>query len=249
MLEVRDVTVDFSGLRAVDRVSFTVNRGDLVGVIGPNGSGKTTLFNVISGFVSPSWGTVIFDGDSLDRLNPAERSLRGIGRTFQIVKPFGGLTVLDNVIVGALTRGRTLPEARRAARETLERLKMGRFADTVARSLPLALKKRLEVARSLVTGPKLMLLDEIMGGLNPTEVNDTINLVGELNAEGVTLLLIEHNMNAVMRVARRVLVLNQGSLLMEGTPETVTRDERVISVYLGEPLESLGSCRHLGPLW
>lgn len=238
MLEVRKVTVDFAGLRAVDNVSFTLKKGELVGVIGPNGSGKTTLFNVISGFVRPASGSVTFDGARFDRLGPAERSHLGVGRTFQIVKPFGGLSVLDNVIVGALTRGHTLPDARHKAQIALERLKMGRFADTVARSLPLALKKRLEVARALATSPKLMLLDEIMGGLNPSEVNETIELIRELHGEGMTLLLIEHNMNAVMRIAQRVLVLNQGAVLTEGPPAKVTCDERVISVYLGEPFES-----------
>lgn len=243
MLEVRNVTVDFSGLRAVDDVTFTLLSGEIVGVIGPNGSGKTTLFNVISGFIRPASGSVSFLDQCLNRLGPAERNRRGIGRTFQIVKPFGNLSVLDNVIVGALTRGQTLHEARETARYTLNRLEMERFADTAAHSLPLALRKRLEVARALATNPKLMLLDEIMGGLNPTEVNNTIELISELNGEGMTFLLIEHNMNAIMRVAQRVLVLNQGALLAEGPPAYVTQDARVISVYLGEPLESLGSIR------
>jgi branched-chain amino acid transport system ATP-binding protein len=243
MLEVKNVTVDFSGLRAVDDVSFAVERGEIMGVIGPNGSGKTTMFNVISGFTPSSTGSVYFDGHCIDRIGPAERNRRGIGRTFQIVKPFGNLSVLDNVIVGALTRGQTLREAQQTARHTIERLEMGRFADVAAHSLPLALRKRLEVARALATGPQLMLLDEIMGGLNPTEVNETIGLIGELNREGMTFLLIEHNMNAIMRVAQRVMVLNQGALLTEGSPAYVTRDERVISVYLGEPIESLGSIR------
>lgn len=243
MLEVRNITVDFSGLRAVDDVSFTVEKGEIMGVIGPNGSGKTTMFNVISGFITPTAGSVYFAGHCIDRLGPAERNRRGIGRTFQIVKPFGNLSVLDNVIVGALTRGQTLREARQTAHHTIERLGMGRFADVAAHSLPLALRKRLEVARALATGPQLMLLDEIMGGLNPTEVNETIGLIVELNRDGLTFLLIEHNMNAIMRVAQRVMVLNQGALLTEGSPADVTRDERVISVYLGEPIESLGSIR------
>jgi len=243
MLEVRNATVDFSGLRAVDDVTLTLERGEIMGVIGPNGSGKTTLFNVISGFTRPSSGSVSFCGQCLDRLGPAERNRHGIGRTFQIVKPFGNLSVLDNVIVGALTRGQTLSEARKTARHTLERLEMEGFAATTAHSLPLALRKRLEVARALATAPKLMLLDEIMGGLNPTEVNNTIDLICALHGEGMTFLLIEHNMNAIMRVAQRVIVLNQGALLAEGPPAQVTQDERVISVYLGEPLEYLGSIR------
>ncbi len=243
MLEVKNVTVDFSGLRAVDDVSFALEKGEIVGLIGPNGSGKTTIFNVISGFTPLSFGSVYFAGHCIDRLDPAERNRRGIGRTFQLVKPFGNLSVLNNVIVGALTRGQTLREAKQTAYHTIDRLGMGRFADVAAHSLPLALKKRLEVARALATNPKLMLLDEIMGGLNPTEVNETIGLICELNREGMTFLLIEHNMNAIMRVAQRVMVLNQGVLLTEGSPAYVTQDERVISVYLGEPIEALGSIR------
>jgi branched-chain amino acid transport system ATP-binding protein len=237
MLEVRHITVNFAGLRAADDVSFDVEEGQIVGLIGPNGAGKTTLFNVVSGLVQPSAGRITFQGDDLTGMDPADRSRRGIGRTFQVVKPFGGLSVLDNVIVGALTRGQRLAQARRTAQAVLERLQMERFCHAVARSLPLALRKRLEVARALATAPRLLLLDEIMGGLNPTEVNETLALIQELNAEGLTLLVIEHNMNAIMRIARKVLVLNQGALLMEGTPAVVTRDAQVISVYLGEPLE------------
>ena len=238
MLEVRNVTVDFVGLRAVDHASFTVEKGQIVGLIGPNGAGKTTLFNVVSGLIRPTSGSVVFAGKDLSHFGPADRNRMGIGRTFQVVKPFGGLTVLDNVVVGALTRGQSLAQARETARMTLERLLLDRFAGTAAHSLPLALRKRLEVARALATGPKLMLLDEIMGGLNPTEVNETLDLVQELNAEGLTLLVIEHNMSAIMRIAEKVLVLNQGAVLIEGPPAVVTRDEQVISVYLGEPIES-----------
>ncbi len=238
MLEVRGVTVDFVGLRAVDHVSFTVEEGQIVGLIGPNGAGKTTLFNVVSGLIRPSSGSVVFGDRDLSHLGPADRNRLGIGRTFQVVKPFGGMTVLDNVVVGALTRGQGRAEARETARATLQRLRLDRFADTIAQSLPLALRKRLEVARALATGPRLMLLDEIMGGLNPTEVNETLALVRELNSEGLTFLVIEHNMNAIMRIAEKVLVLNQGALLTEGPPAVVTRDQQVISVYLGEPIES-----------
>lgn len=237
MLDVRDVTVDFDGLRAIDHASFHVEPGSIVGLIGPNGAGKTTMFNVVSGLIRPTSGTVHFNGRDLSRLGPAERNRLGIGRTFQVVKPFGGLSVLDNVVVGALTRGQRLSEARRTARSTLERLQMDRFANTVARSLPLALRKRLEVARALATAPKLLLLDEIMGGLNPTEVNQTIRLVQELNEEGLTFLVIEHNMNAIMRIAQKVLVLNQGAVLTEGPPLKVSRHEDVIAVYLGEPVD------------
>jgi ABC-type branched-subunit amino acid transport system ATPase component len=237
MLEVREVTVNFDGLCAVDRVSFQVLSGQIVGLIGPNGAGKTTLFNAVSGLVRPTSGILRFDDVDLARLGPAERNRLGIGRTFQVVKPFGGLSVLDNVVVGALTRGQALSQARETARATLDRLHMRRFADTAARSLPLALRKRLEVARALATAPKLLLLDEIMGGLNPTEVNETVDLIRDLHAEGLTFLVIEHNMNAIMRIAQTILVLNQGAVIAEGPPAVISRDPEVISVYLGESLE------------
>ena len=237
MLEVRGVTVDFQGLRAVDGASFRVEEGRVVGLIGPNGAGKTTLFNSVSGMVRPTAGTVVFEGRDLARLGPADRSRLGIGRTFQIVKPFGGLSVLDNVLVGALTRAPSVSAARRTADETLARLGMHHLAQVRAASLPLALRKRLEVARALATGPRLMLLDEIMGGLNPTEVNETLDLIRSLNGEGMTFLVIEHNMHAIMRIAESVLVLNQGRLIAEGPPSVVTRDPHVVAVYLGEPLE------------
>ncbi len=237
MLEVQGVTVDFDGLRAVDAASFRVDEGCIVGLIGPNGAGKTTLFNTVTGMIRPSAGTVRFAGRDLARLDPADRSRLGIARTFQIVKPFGGLSVRDNVLVGALTRGQAVAEARRTAEATLERLTMTHLADALAASLPLALRKRLEVARALATGPRLLLLDEIMGGLNPTEVNETLTLIRALNAEGLTFLIIEHNMHAIMQIAETVLVLNQGRLIAEGEPAAITRDPQVIAVYLGEPLE------------
>jgi ABC-type branched-subunit amino acid transport system ATPase component len=237
MLEVQGVTVDFHGLRAVDAASFHVDEGRIVGLIGPNGAGKTTLFNTVSGMNRPSAGQVRFEGSDLARLGPADRSRLGIGRTFQIVKPFGGLSVRDNVLVGALTRGQSVAEARRTAVATLERLNMGHLVDDLAASLPLALRKRLEVARALATGPRLLLLDELMGGLNPTEVNETLALIRSLHADGLTFLIIEHNMHAIMQIAETVWVLNQGRIIAEGPPAAVTRDPQVIAVYLGEPLE------------
>ncbi len=237
MLEVRSVRVDFHGLRAVDDVSFRVEAGQIFGLIGPNGAGKTTLFNAVSGMVRPSSGSVRFLERDLARLGPADRSRLGIGRTFQIVKPFGGLSVLDNVLVGALTQGQSVAEARRTAEATLERLNLTRLAHVRAAGLPLALRKRLEVARALATGPQLLLLDEIMGGLNPTEVNETLALIRSLHADGLTFLIIEHNMNAIMQIAQTVLVLNQGRTIAEGPPAAVTRDPQVVAVYLGVPLE------------
>ncbi|MGY6633030.1 MAG: ABC transporter ATP-binding protein [Alkalilacustris sp.] len=237
MLEADRVTVDFQGLRAVNQVSFTLPPGRIFGLIGPNGAGKTTLFNALSGMVRPTSGTVRLDGRDVSRLGPADRNRLGLARTFQIVKPFGGLSVLDNVVVGALTRGLSVAAAKDTARATLDRLSMTRHAGALAAALPLALRKRLEVARALATGPRVLMLDEIMGGLNPTEMNETLDLIGELNGDGLTVLVIEHNMHAIMRIAEHVLVLDGGRLIAEGPPAQVTRDPRVISVYLGEPVE------------
>ena len=237
MLALTDVTVDFSGLRAVDHVSFAVGEGQIVGLIGPNGAGKTTTFNVVSGLVRPSAGSVRFEGDDIARLGPADRSRRGIGRTFQIVKPFGNLSVLDNVVVAALTRGHRVAGARAVAREALETLGLEAFADSYARGLPLALRKRLELARALATESRLLLLDEIMGGLTPTEVNEALEVIRRLNQGGATLLIIEHNMKAIMRLADHIVVLNQGAKLAEGTPEQIAHDPDVIAAYLGEPVE------------
>ncbi len=235
MLGIEHVTVDFDGLRAVDDVSFEVAEGQVVGLIGPNGAGKTTLFNVVSGLIIPTRGRVHLGGEDVARLGPAERSRRGLGRTFQVVKPFGGLSALDNVVVGALTRGETVGEARETAAGILARLGLERYAATAARGLPLALRKRLEVARALSTGARILLLDEIMGGLNPTEVNETLDLLESLRSDGLTFLVIEHNMHAIMRIAEHVVVLNQGLRIAEGTPEEVTQHPEVVAAYLGEP--------------
>ncbi|QBI19786.1 ATP-binding cassette domain-containing protein [Egibacter rhizosphaerae] len=218
MLSVSEVTVDFTGLRAVDHVSFEVAEGEILGLIGPNGAGKTTTFNVVSGLVRPTSGVITFRGEDIARLGPADRSRRGIGRTFQIVKPFGNLSVLDNVVVAALTRGQRVPTARDVAGDALRTLGLEEFAHSYARGLPLALRKRLELARALATDARLLLLDEIMGGLTPTEVNGTLDILRRLNGEGLTFLIIEHNMKAIMQLADRIVVLNHGAKLAEGTP-------------------------------
>ena len=237
MLSVSDVTVDFRGLRAVDHVSFEVGEGEIVGLIGPNGAGKTTTFNVVSGLVRPTTGSVRLRGEDVARLDPADRSRRGVGRTFQIVKPFGNLSVLDNVVVAALTRGHRVAVAREVAQQALSGIGLEPFAGTYARGLPLALRKRLELARALATDARLLLLDEIMGGLSPTEVNETLDIVRRLNGEGITFLIIEHNMKAIMQLAGRIVVLNQGAKLAEGTPAEIAHHPDVVAAYLGEPVE------------
>jgi branched-chain amino acid transport system ATP-binding protein len=234
LLEVTNVSKNFSGLRAVADVSFAVPIGAVFAVIGPNGAGKTTLFNMIAGVFAPNAGIIAFDGSRIDGLAPDEVCRRGIGRTFQIVRPFPALSVEDNVAIGALLRHRDPAAAMRRAHEVLWRLDLFDKRRSLAGALTLPDRKRLEVARALATEPKLLLLDEVMAGLRPTETDRMVDILKKLNTEsGLTILLIEHVMRAVMSVATRVLVLHHGAAIAEGTPETVVRDPAVISSYLG----------------
>jgi branched-chain amino acid transport system ATP-binding protein len=234
LLEVENVSKNFSGLRAVADVSFAVPQGAIFAVIGPNGAGKTTLFNIIAGVFTPDTGAVRFNGERIDRLPADEVCRRGIGRTFQIVRPFPGLTVEDNVIVGALLRRRDPAAATDRAHEVLRGLDLFDKRHHLAGALTLPDRKRLEVARALATEPKLLLLDEVMAGLRPTETDRIVEILRKLNRDtGLTILLIEHVMRAVMSVATRVLVLHHGAAIAEGTPEAVVRDPAVISSYLG----------------
>jgi branched-chain amino acid transport system ATP-binding protein len=234
LLEVENVSKNFSGLRAVADVSFAVPEGVIFAVIGPNGAGKTTLFNMIAGVFPPNAGRITFAGARIDGLPPDVVCGRGIGRTFQLVRPFPGLSVEENVIVGALHRRHDVAAARAHAREVLARLDLFDKRDQPAAALTLPDRKRLEVARALATDPKLLLLDEVMAGLRPTETDRMVEILARLNREGgLTILLIEHVMRAVMSLASRVLVLHHGAAIAEGTPEHVTRDPAVIESYLG----------------
>jgi len=234
LLDVANVCKNFSGLRAVADVSFSVPEGAVFAVIGPNGAGKTTLFNLIAGVFAPNSGMISFRGDRIDGLPPDEVCRRGIGRTFQLVRPFPGLTVEENVTVGALLREPDPLAATRRAHEVLWRLDLFDKRQHLAGALTLPDRKRLEVARALATGPQLLLLDEVMAGLRPTETDRMVEIVRKLNREsGVTILLIEHVMRAVMSVASRVLVLHHGAAIAEGTPDTVVRDPAVVQSYLG----------------
>jgi branched-chain amino acid transport system ATP-binding protein len=234
LLEVENVSKNFSGLRAVADVSFAVPQGAIFAVIGPNGAGKTTLFNIIAGVFAPEMGVVRFNGERIDRLPPEEVCRRGIGRTFQIVRPFPGLTVEENVIVGALLRRADPVAATERAHEILRGLDLFDKRRHLAGALTLPDRKRLEVARALATEPKLLLLDEVMAGLRPTETDRIIEILRRLNRDtGLTILLIEHVMRAVMSVATRVLVLHHGAAIAEGTPDAVVRDPAVIESYLG----------------
>jgi branched-chain amino acid transport system ATP-binding protein len=230
---IAGVSKRFRGLVAVDRVSCEVAKGEIFAVIGPNGAGKTTLFNMIAGMLRPNEGVITFLGEAIQGLRPDEVCRRGIGRTFQIVRPFPALTVEDNVMVGALLRTADVGRAAAAAHEVMRQLDLFDKRERVAKSLTLPDRKRLEGARALATGPQLLLLDEVMAGLRPTETDRMVAILREINAGGMTILLIEHVMRAVMALANRVLVLHHGAAIALGTPEAVTREPAVIESYLG----------------
>jgi len=234
LLAVDQVSKRFGGLVAVDDVSFGVGPGDIVAIIGPNGAGKTTLFNMIAGVLLPDQGSITFEGERIDGRTPDAICRRGIGRTFQLVRPFPALSVEDNVLIGALLH-RPKPEAARVhAHDLLRRLDLYGKRHQLASTLTLPDRKRLEVARALATDPKLLLLDEVMAGLRPVETDRMVAVLRELNRDSsLTILLIEHVMRAVMALAGRVLVLHHGAAIAEGAPEAVVRDDTVIESYLG----------------
>jgi len=238
MLEVRGLSKSFRGLRAVHNASFAVAEGSIVGLIGPNGAGKTTCFNMIAGVFAPDSGTIFFNNSPIQNLRPDQVCATGIGRTFQIVKPFAGLTVLDNIVVGALLREKDVSAAKKRAAGIMERLGLGAKRDLPASSLTLPDRKRLEVARALATRPRLLLLDEVMAGLRPTECDQIVAVFRELNrVEGLTILLIEHVMRAVMALAKSIVVLHHGEIIADGAPADVVRNQAVLDCYLGEETE------------
>lgn len=234
MLQITNLTKRFGGLVAVKDFSCEVAKGEIVGLIGPNGAGKTTVFNLVTGFLRADAGKVVFQGRDVTRLRPDQICHRGLCRTFQIVQPFGNLSVLDNVVIGALARTNSVPDASQQAVESLKLVGLYEQRDTMAKALTIGNRKRLEVARALATEPELLLLDEPMGGLNPTEVNEMMVLLREIVAEGITILIIEHVMQAVMNISDRIVVLHHGEKIAEGEPRAVASDQRVIQAYLGE---------------
>jgi branched-chain amino acid transport system ATP-binding protein len=234
LLSLNTVSKRFRGLVAVDQVTFEVPEGMIFAVIGPNGAGKTTLFNVIAGAMKPDDGSIIFAGEPINGLTPDAVCRRGLARTFQIVRPFPALSVEDNVIIGALLRQRGVAAAQLHARELLRRLDLFDKRRQLASTLTLPDRKRLELARALATEPRLLLLDEVMAGLRPTETDRMVAILKDINREsGLTILLIEHVMRAVMALASRVLVLDHGTVIAQGAPEAIARDPAVVQSYLG----------------
>jgi len=236
MLEATRIAKSFRGLRAVREASFQVPEGGIVGLIGPNGAGKTTIFNMVAGVFAPDTGRILFQEKEIQGLRPDQVCAAGVGRTFQIVKPFAGLSVLDNVMVGGFLREKK-SSARALSLSILEKLGLAQKRDLPASSLTLPDRKRLEVARALATRPRLLLLDEVMAGLRPTECDQLVAVFRELNRDGLTILLIEHVMRAVMALAQQIVVLHHGEVIARGTPGQVVRDPAVLECYLGEETE------------
>lgn len=233
LLQVKNATKRFGGLMANQDISFNVRYGEIVGIVGPNGAGKTTLFNSLSGEHTLTSGQVLFDGKDITKLKANQICRLGIGRTFQIPKPLDEMTVLENVLVGALCRHGDMDVAREKARAVANLCALNKYVDELVGSMNVIQKKRVEIARALATEPKLLLLDETMAGLTNAERKEAVELIRQINAEGIAILTIEHVMDVVMTVSSRVVVIHSGKLLVEGTPEEVTSNQEVINAYLG----------------
>ncbi|WP_217994050.1 ABC transporter ATP-binding protein [Lentibacillus sp. CBA3610] len=234
ILKVDNLSKKFGGLNAVKNVSFSVGKGEILGLIGPNGAGKTTCFNMIAGVFSQSEGKIIFEGKEINGNPPYVLNNRGLARTFQIVKPLAKLSVFDNLMVACLSKSKNIKDARKKAKEVITKTNLEELKNTTAGSLSIGNLKRLEVARALATDPTLLLMDEPMGGLTPSEVDGSIQLIKDINKEGVTIVLVEHIMKAVMAVSDSIIVLQNGSLISKGEPNDVVNDKNVIKAYLGD---------------
>jgi branched-chain amino acid transport system ATP-binding protein len=234
LLQIQDISKRFGGLAALTDVSYSVNQREILGLIGPNGAGKTTLFNVVNGFYPPSKGDVLFKGEKISNLKPHQVCRLGIGRTFQVVKPLQRMTVLDNVIASAFLRAKNKAEAEEIAHEVLKFTGLYEDRHLISKGLPLGKRKRLEITRALATKPEVLLMDESFAGLNPTEINDQINIIRQIREKGITLMVIEHHMRVIMSISDRIVVLNYGEKIAEGTPSEIGKNRLVIEAYLGE---------------
>jgi branched-chain amino acid transport system ATP-binding protein len=234
LLEVREVSRFFGGLAALSDVSFSLHKGEILGLIGPNGAGKTTMFNCVNGFYPPSRGEVLFRGERISGLKPHQVCQRGMARTFQVVRPLQRMSTLDNVVASAFLRARTRRAALEKAEEVLRFTNLWEVRDMLSKGLPLGLRKRLEIARALATGPELLLLDEACAGLNPAELDESIRIIRKIKERGITIMIIEHHMKVIMSISDRIVVLTYGQKLAEGTPDEISRNPQVIEAYLGE---------------
>jgi branched-chain amino acid transport system ATP-binding protein len=234
ILSANNLNKTFGGLWAVRDFNFFIERREIVGLIGPNGAGKTTVFNLLSGFYKPDNGSILFNGENITNLKPYEICKKGVARTFQLVKPFDNLTVHHNIRIAAYNTLNSLKGAEEATLNLLNLLGMSNKRDYLAKDLTIAERKRLELGRSLATRPNLLLLDEVMAGLNSKEVNDIIDLIYKISDMGITIFIIEHIMKAIMTLSQRVIVLNYGQKICEGKPEEISRNKKVIEAYLGE---------------
>jgi branched-chain amino acid transport system ATP-binding protein len=234
LLEASDIIKAFGSFKAVDGASVTVNESEILGLIGPNGAGKSTFFNCLTGDLLPTSGSVRLAGRDITRLPPEARARLGLARTFQVPLTFEGMTVLENVMIGALLRTAHIATARRKAQAVIKRVGLEPFAETPAKSLGTPGRKRLEIARALATEPKILLLDESMAGLTPAEIRQAIDLIRDIHSSGITLIIVEHILEVIMSLAERVVVFHQGREIARGTPAEVTRNEHVIEAYLGK---------------
>jgi branched-chain amino acid transport system ATP-binding protein len=234
LLEVKKVSRFFGGITAVKDVTFSITKGEILGLIGPNGAGKTTLFNVVNGFYHPSRGEVFFKGEKISGLKPHQICQRGLARTFQVVKPLQRMSVLDNVVASAFLRAKDRKEADEIAAEVLNFTALYDDRNVISKGLPLGKRKRLEIARALATRPDLLLLDESFAGLNPSELDESIQIIRNIKKRGITIMIIEHHMKVIMSISDRIVVLSYGEKLAEGTPTEIGGNSLVIEAYLGE---------------
>jgi branched-chain amino acid transport system ATP-binding protein len=234
LVEIRDVSKNFGGLAALTHVSFFLKQGEILGLIGPNGAGKTTLFNVVNGFYPPSRGEVFFKSEKISDLKPHQICKLGIARTFQVVRPLQRMTAFDNVIASAFLRAKNKSEAERIALETMRFTGLYEDRHVVSKGLPLGKRKKLEITRALATRPSMLLLDESFAGLNPSEQNELIEIIRKVRANGITIMVIEHHMKVIMSISDRIVVLNYGEKIAEGTPKEIGNNPLVIQAYLGD---------------